>query len=517
MRLGFRCPSPAMFVACVALVVALIAGAPGALAASPCGTGGQFSQSGTRATCTYTNPGTEDRFTVPAGVSTVSVMAIGAPGGAINPANGGLGARVSNLALPVTPAAGLWVDVGGPGVNQGGSFDGGNGGSGTGGPAGGGGGSSALLTVPRASAPLTGNVASDSRLLVAGGGGGASGAGFSGGSAGDTAVTGGGAGTCFADGGDGGVGPTDGTDGGGPGCGAAAGSAARGGDGHSAPFPNAPASGGGGGGGWFGGGGGGSAAAGGGGGGSSYGGAGPASGVSIATASSSDVPELVISYAVSAPTASITSPANGATYAQGRVVNASFTCTEGARGPGIASCVGTVPNGSAIATNTPGRQTFTVTATSEDGQRASRTVSYTIRPSNEFTVAQLKTAADGTIRFSVRVPNPGSVDVLETAWKDNLASAAVLLKPAPHRFVFARAHVRAARLDTLNVTVTPNQRGRHLLAGPGYRIVLRLWVSYTPDGGRDRTIGYLGLHLPSACTKHNSVTAIKWRTVVRCN
>jgi hypothetical protein len=67
MGFGFRCSSPAMFLASVALVVALIAGAPGALAASPCGTGGQFSQSGTSATCTYTSPGTEDTFMVPGG------------------------------------------------------------------------------------------------------------------------------------------------------------------------------------------------------------------------------------------------------------------------------------------------------------------------------------------------------------------------------------------------------------------------------------------------------------------
>jgi Tol biopolymer transport system component len=138
-------------------------------------------------------------------------------------------------------------------------------------------------------------------------------------------------------------------------------------------------------------------------------------------------------------------------------------------------------------------------------------------PSNKFTVSRIKTETDGTITFSVKVPGPGSVDVLETAWDDNLASAAVLLKPAPHRFVFARAHVPAARQGTLKVTVTPNQHGRLLVADPRYRVVLRLWVSYTPDGGRYRTIGYLGLHLPGTCAKHNTVTALKWRTVVRCN
>ena len=74
-------------------------------------------------------------------------------------------------------------------------------------------------------------------------------------------------------------------------------------------------------------------------------------------------------------------------------------------------------------------------------------------PSNQFTVSRIRTEADGTITFSIRVPGPGSVDVLETAWNDNLASAAVVHKPARHRFVFARAHVPAARQGTLKVTV----------------------------------------------------------------
>ena len=42
-------------------------------------------------------------------------------------------------------------------------------------------------------------------------------------------------------------------------------------------------------------------------------------------------------------------------------------------------------------------------------------------PSNKFTVSRINTRADGTITFSVGVPGPGSVDVLETAWNDNFA------------------------------------------------------------------------------------------------
>jgi len=380
----------AALAALAVLAAALITGAPGALAAPPCGTNGQFAQSGTTATCTYTSQGTEDTFAVPTGVGAVSVSAFGAPGASAN-GIGGLGANVVNTGLPVPAGSTLWVDVGQAGpppvfgncfgpLMAGGLFDGG----GASPCGGGGGGSSALLTAPRASAQLTGNVATDARLLVAGGGGGGgagAGGGATGGSAGNAAATGAGNAGCTSSapaGAPGGVGPTDGTAGGGAGCfGGESGSASSGGAGANSA--------GGGGGGWFGGGGSGVTPSfegiqGGGGAGSSYGGAGPSGGISIATAASTDVPEVVISYTVSPPTASITAPVNGASYAQGQAVHSSFSCTEGAGGTGIKSCLDQNgnPSGTAIDTSALGQHTFRVTATSNDGLTDQSTVTYTV-------------------------------------------------------------------------------------------------------------------------------------------
>lgn len=259
-----------------------------------------LTSSGTTDTCTYSTAGTEETFSVPAGVSALDVSAVGAAGG---PGGGaaGSGAIVQNTALPVPAGVTeLWVDV------AGGSWpDGGN--AGGHGFTGAGGGSSAVSTAPRAGATLTGDSATDSRLLVAGGGGGAaSESEAGGGSAGDTGVTGGGNGGCYSiyTPGNGGVGPTDGTDGSGQapdGCDrgqATSGSSAGGGNGDT----QNNGWGAGGGGGWFGGGGSTLYAAGGGG--SSYGGAGSGT-VTIATAASTSVaPEVTISYTLPTPSIS---------------------------------------------------------------------------------------------------------------------------------------------------------------------------------------------------------------------
>jgi hypothetical protein len=111
----------------------------------------------------FTATGTEQAFTVPAGVTSVHIVAVGAKGGG---ALGGVGGTAT-ADLAVTPGQTLYVEVGGIGQFGPAGFNGG--GSGGGFPSGGsGGGASDVRTVARATAG-----SSTSRLLVAGGGGGA--------------------------------------------------------------------------------------------------------------------------------------------------------------------------------------------------------------------------------------------------------------------------------------------------------------------------------------------------------
>src|SRR5271165_5938970 len=114
---------------------------------------------------TFKYTGTEQTFTVPAGVSSVQVLAVGESGGStagyfpiVASAAGGAAAQVTSD-LSVTPGEALYVEVGG------GGFDGGG--------AGGGGGALGGDASDVRASPRAAGLSPDTRLLVAGGGGGA--------------------------------------------------------------------------------------------------------------------------------------------------------------------------------------------------------------------------------------------------------------------------------------------------------------------------------------------------------
>lgn len=373
---GRSVPCRAVRAALAGVVVtscSLVASAAAQATAAPCPTatlsGGRYV-----ITCPYT--GALQTFTVPAGVSAVSLDLKGGQGGApddsSDSATGGAGGE-TRATFRVSPGETLTVLAGGAGT-----LTSGYGGGGSPGPyAGGGGGGSFVYDQ------------SGTLLAAAGGGGGAGiqctggGGGGSQGDPGDPTPTGnlnacdlGGGGGTQQGAGDGGAGGGS-TAGAGPATWSGGPVPGQGGQGGFDSY-----GGGGGGGGYYGGGGGGANAStgdGGGGGGSGYiASAGTSS--STAVGVNSGKGSVTITYTPAPPVAKILSPASGKTFALGQPVSTSFSCADSTGGPGISSC--TDSNGSSspghLNTSTAGKHSYTVTAVSKDGQHGRATITYTV-------------------------------------------------------------------------------------------------------------------------------------------
>lgn len=541
-------------------------GTPGSrgTAADPC------TPTGATVLCAYTYTGHEEQFVVPVGVTSVDVEAIGAAGASYPlPSIGrGIGGRVTVDDLAVMPGQTLYVAVGGTGAvaacaptqstvwgGAGGWNGGADGGPGfqlncpvspaaiPDGPGMGGGGASDVRTHSRADAtkPLTGDPATDPRILVAGGGGGNADYSWVGGQGGGPDDDGDG-GRASGDGwqgsdrfgtGDlrtGGHGGTA-TAGGQPGWNndldpnyrALPGSAGAGGRGewYKDPF-NLINGGGGGGGGWFGGGGGTWAgsqsqsagkAVGGGGGGSSM----VPPGGTIEQPSG-EAARVVITYTrpadLTAPAVTVAAPVDGATYHLGTVVAADFACADEAGGWGLTSCTGTTAVGDEIDTASIGTKSFSVTASDEAGNTATKTVQYEVVDPNapkpgtddgsrsgsgtaggttgggatvtaqsaavpqagpgKLRILDARLNRDGTVVARVAVPGAGTVIGLATVRGAKARASA--LQPGPGRATYAEQRLQQSAAGVVTLRLTPNRAARRRLARTGAAV--RLTVAF---------------------------------------
>ena len=128
---------------------------------------------GALAPVTFSYTGREQTYTVPAGVSSLQVQAVGANGGVPPGGTGGMviGELSVGAGLAITPGEALYVAVGGTASGSNGGFNGG--GNGIDGGSGGGGATDVRTCSPTSTSCANGVSSLLTRLIVAGGGGGA--------------------------------------------------------------------------------------------------------------------------------------------------------------------------------------------------------------------------------------------------------------------------------------------------------------------------------------------------------
>jgi hypothetical protein len=207
-----------------------------------------------------------------------------------------------------------------------------------------------------------------------------------------------------------------------------------------------------------------------------------------------------VTYTVAAPPVVwLPLPTKRAVYAQGQALNSWYLCTDGTGGPGLTSCADQNAQGSGapIDTSTLGSHTFTVTATSQDGQTSSNSVTYRVVPAP--VVSHVVAHRGGVVTLEVTVYSPGTVDVLSTAAFRSFALsadtlAADVVHPPNGSFVFGSAHLVAYHQQTLQVRVPLSQAGELLLRDHAHA-TLQLLVLYSGYRGQPDLVKSLVLQI----------------------
>jgi hypothetical protein len=100
-----------------------------------------------------------------------------------------------------------------------------------------------------------------------------------------------------------------------------------------------------------------------------------------ATDNAGNPASTTVTYSVAdrgGPVITLSSPADGAVYGLGDRVLADYSCADQPGGSGVASCTGTVGNGKPIDTLSFGSHTFEVEATDGAGNKATKSVTYSV-------------------------------------------------------------------------------------------------------------------------------------------
>lgn len=183
----------------------------------------------------------------------------------------------------------------------------------------------------------------------------------------------------------------------------------------------------------------------------------------IATSASGQTGSARLQYVVAAPpTATIASPADGASVLFGARVATSIDCTDGVGGPGIVACeeTGNAPGAPGyLDTSTPGGHTYTVTATSSDGLTAQTSRTYTVAYAPLSVVADSDddvAVAEDAVRFTARVR--GGLPPYHYDWSGTDTDPSGRLpssQASTLSFAFAKTGRRSVRVRVTDSAVPP--------------------------------------------------------------
>jgi hypothetical protein len=174
------------------------------------------------------------------------------------------------------------------------------------------------------------------------------------------------------------------------------------------------------------------------------------------------------------PAIEIDTPANGAVYTRGQLVNASWSCgydAATALGPGN-NCTGTVPSGSPINT-TPGTHTFTVggKVNNNASQQLSASVTYTVRSGGGTRTVH---ASLGGLRFTLVGPADSIAKGSTLSVKLSKKGSSKTYKAVSYRYFLDRGvrhHKRVTAHGKRKTIYKPNlvtsKLGRHNLSTKG--------------------------------------------------